>query len=144
VTHRDPDEMPDDNQREIMCLIADALISVGAPWAMIRQELLRMTFGDKPPWDHVPAQRTLERMMLAYFECDSMTELRAKRKDTVAVTLKAKAVMMALQGNPTMLIFCLKNLAGWSDNVKPVPTEDEAKNIVKLAYERSKLGGTSA
>jgi hypothetical protein len=68
-----------------------------------------------------------------------MTMYREKRKDSLKIQLKNKAVTMALNGNVSMLIFCLKNLCGWSDNVQPVPEPEEAKNRIRLAYDPKRI-----
>ena len=58
-----------------------------------------------------------------------------KHKDTLKISLKGKAVTMALAGNVPMLIFCLKNLCGWADTVQAVPDPESAKNQIRLAYD---------
>lgn len=48
----------------------------------------------------------------------------------IPLQLIAKAVDLALAGNATMLIFCLKNLCGWKDN----PDEKTDDTPVKVVY----------
>lgn len=42
-------------------------------------------------------------------------EFRDKKTDLTRLKLVQKAVKLALDGNVTMLIFCLKNMCGWRD-----------------------------
>lgn len=48
---------------------------------------------------------------------DTFTAYRAKRMTGVKFTLIQKAIDMAKSGDRTMLIFSLKNLAGWADKL---------------------------
>lgn len=45
----------------------------------------------------------------------TFAEYRDKKVDLTRLKLVQKAVTMAMDGNPTMLIFCLKNLCNWKD-----------------------------
>jgi hypothetical protein len=117
-----------------LCMITDLLLQLGASWPDIRVELFRLSQGKDALYTEVPAEATLERMVLKHFECSNMTEYREKRRDSLKIQLKRKAVTMALGGNVSMLIFCLKNLCGWSDNVQVVPDKEDAKNQIRLAY----------
>lgn len=45
----------------------------------------------------------------------TFTEYHALKMERTATKLQQKALELALSGNNTMLIFCLKNIAGWSD-----------------------------
>lgn len=52
-----------------------------------------------------------------------------------ATKLQQKAIEMALSGDRTMLIFCLKNLAGWTDKLENNhKLTEETKETLKLAY----------
>lgn len=58
-------------------------------------------------------------------------EYREAKLSKVRVKLIQKAIDKALNGDNTMLIFCLKNLCGWGDKVEQVHTQ---KGVLKLAY----------
>jgi hypothetical protein len=117
-----------------IAMLCDLLLQLGSSWPDVRTELFRLMQGKDAVYTEVPSEATLERMLLKHFECSNMTEYREKRKDSLKIQLKRKAVTMALGGNVSMLIFCLKNLCGWSDNVQVVPDKEDAKNQIRLAY----------
>ena len=48
----------------------------------------------------------------------SFTDYHALKMERTATKLQQKAIEMALGGNNTMMIFCLKNLAKWSDKIE--------------------------
>ena len=55
----------------------------------------------------------------------TFTEYHALKLDRTAYKLQQKAIDMALSGNTAMMIFSLKNLAGWSDNAAELNSEDK-------------------
>lgn len=125
--------------RAQIAMLCDLLLNLGASWPDIRIELFRLMQGKDAKYDEIPSQSTLETIVLQHFEAANLTDLREKRKDSLKIQLKRKAVTMALGGNVSMLIFCLKNLAGWSDNVQPVVVPEEAKNQLRIAYDRDTI-----
>ena len=61
------------------------------------------------------------------------TDYRLKKLDHTVIKLTQKAIGLALNGNITMLIFCLKNLCGWADkNDSKEISEKTVINISKL------------
>ena len=58
----------------------------------------------------------------------TFTQLREKCLDKTRLALQQKAIQLALHGNPTMMIFALKNLCGWSDKIEQ-KTEISGKAI---------------
>ena len=125
--------------RAQIAMLCDLMLQLGATWPDIRIELFRLMQGKDAKYGEVPKQSTLETILCDHFECVNLTDYREKRKDSLKIQLKRKAVTMALSGHATMLIFCLKNLAGWSDNVQPVPSTEEMKNTIRLAYDAKSL-----
>ena len=63
---------------------------------------------------HNTLVREIERLYSLTFE-----EYRDEKVDLTRLKLVQKAVKMALEGNVTMLIFCLKNMCGWRDRNDP-------------------------
>jgi hypothetical protein len=124
-----------EKEKAAMVPLIDVLLHIGASWPQVRSELFRVSCQQDSPFKRVPSESALERMLLAHVDCANMTEYKEKQKDTLKVSLKGKAVTMALAGNVPMLIFCLKNLCGWADTVQSVPDPENAKNQIRLAYD---------
>lgn len=125
----------DEREKQQIAMLTDVLLSVGATWEQVRIELFRVASGDDAPFSRVPSQSSLERILLDFFDMSNLTEYKEKRKEGIKIALKNKAVHMAMAGNTAMLIFCLKNLCGWADNVQAVPDAETAKNQIRLAYD---------
>jgi hypothetical protein len=83
----------------------------------------------------------------AFFDCSATTisdfiktqhgvtfrEFRAKHMVHTRMGLVRKAIDMAMNGNPAMMIFCLKNVCQWQEQVAP-DTDDVAgeRLVIKL------------
>lgn len=65
----------------------------------------------------------------------NFSEYRDKKMSRTRLTLTQKAIDMAKSGNVTMMIFCLKNLCGWSDRYEDAPV---AAQEVRLVIDRHK------
>ena len=64
-------------------------------------------------------ETTLKNFIKRKFE-ETYTEYSNRKLSTVRIKLVQKAIQMAMSGNNNvMLIFCLKNICKWSDNVEP-------------------------
>ena len=63
------------------------------------------------------SEDTIERNIRAKHNC-TCAEYRNKKMWRTRFNLTEKAVAMAMSGNTTMMIFCLKNLCGWADQVQ--------------------------
>jgi len=71
----------------------------------------------------------------------SFTEYAAIKRQRTAMRLQQKAIEMALGGeeknpNPTMMIFALKNLAGWADKMES--TVEGSGMVINMAYDPDK------
>ena len=63
----------------------------------------------------------------------TFSEYHSLKLQRTSTKLQQKAVEMALKGDRTMLIFCLKNLAGWADKLdQTVDASDEAKKGLQI------------
>lgn len=74
---------------------------------------------------------TLERKIFEREQC-TFAEYRSKRLEDTRLKLQQKALAMAMGGHAALMIFCLKNLCKWSDNVREEITvkADEPKTVV--------------
>ena len=61
------------------------------------------------------SEDTIERRIKAKYNC-TFLEYRQKRSEKIVLRLKQKMIQKALDGDNVALIFCLKNLGGWSDS----------------------------
>jgi hypothetical protein len=77
------------------------------------------------------SEDTIERHIKQKHDC-SFTEYQEKCLAPVKLKLIQKALSKAFDGDNTMLIFCLKNICDWSDNVKT--SIDQATNTINLNY----------
>jgi hypothetical protein len=68
--------------------------------------------------------QTLERKIKKKYKL-TFRQFRAKKLSSTRMKLKQKAVSMALMGDKTMLIFCLKNLVGWADQPAIIDNDEE-------------------
>ncbi len=86
--------------------------------------------------------RTIERFIREQFD-QTFKEFRELHMVHTKNSLIQKAIDMALEGNPVMLIFCLKNLCDWKNegqaetppDKEPTQllTEETALRLVKIA-----------
>ena len=78
---------------------------------------------------------TLERRIKEKYDM-TFTEYRDLKMGRVVLKLQQKAITDALAGNNTMLIFCLKNICGWSDNPNK---EEETKQNIQINISKEDL-----
>jgi hypothetical protein len=69
------------------------------------------------------SEDTIERRIKAKHKC-TFHEYKQKKMGRTSIRLQQKAITMGLDGSIPMLIFCLKNIAKWSDN--PLLEEDSS------------------
>jgi len=68
---------------------------------------------------------TIKRRIKEKYKC-SFEEYREKHLNKTKVKLIQTAINRAIDGNNTMLIFCLKNLCGWADKAEVKTNGDES------------------
>jgi len=72
------------------------------------------------------SEDTIDRRLREDFGTN-FSEYHSLKMQRTAVKLQQKAIEAALKGNTTLMIFCLKNLAGWSDKNDIIQTTHEIK-----------------
>ena len=80
----------------------------------------------------VVTNRTIQRHIKDEHD-QTFEEYREYRLGGTKIKLQQKAIKMGLGGHPTMLIFCLKNLCGWTDK-----QEIQGNQEIKLNYKLDK------
>ena len=63
-------------------------------------------------------------------------EYADKILDKTRWKLQNKAITLALGGNVSMLIFCLKNICKWSDRVETTLSEDSKPIVLKYGFDK--------
>ena len=71
-------------------------------------------------------EKTLKNKIREKFDLN-FKEYKGTVFGTTVLKLQQKAIMMGLEGNVPMLIFCLKNLCGWSDKQE---SADSAQDVI--------------
>ena len=77
---------------------------------------------------------TIERHIRKKFDMN-FTDYRDKKMSHTRLSLIQKAQEQAKTGNTAMLIFCLKNLCGWSDKMEHGFDKDKQTIILKYNLE---------
>lgn len=83
------------------------------------------------------SEDTVERRIRDWENC-SFKDFKSRYSRDVKNKLIDKALEMAAQGHPTMLIFCLKNCCGWSDKVELESTDDKP-TVIRVAYSENDI-----
>jgi hypothetical protein len=81
------------------------------------------------------SEDTIERR-IKKFEKLTFSEFKEKYSLKVKHKLINKALEMAMSGNSTMMIFCLKNLCGWDDRAEQ---KNQEPVVITLAYSKESL-----
>jgi hypothetical protein len=79
------------------------------------------------------SEDTISRRILDWENC-TYTEFRDRHSYGVKQKLISKALEMAMSGNATMMIFCLKNYCEWSD--KPTSPADMGSTSIHIKYKQ--------
>lgn len=88
-------------------------------------------------------KRTIERFIRDEYNL-SFKELRDQQMNHTRYALVQKAINMAMSGNTVLMIFCLKNLCGWSDNSSnsesaPIQLNYSVENAIEQKKIRDQL-----
>ena len=79
--------------------------------------------------------KTMERRLREDHDM-TFTEYQKLKSERISLKLQQKAIQTALGGNITMMIFCLKNMAGWSDKIE---SENNDSLKIQIDVDDSKL-----
>jgi AraC-like DNA-binding protein len=72
----------------------------------------------------------------------TFSEYCSLRRQRTATKLQQKAIEQAIRGNTALMIFCLKNMAGWADKMEQDVNHNG--NAITLNYNLEKLTGKEA
>lgn len=73
----------------------------------------RPTLSETANWFNA-SEDTIERSIKKIEKC-SFGDFRDRYSQHLKQKLRERAIELAMNGHPTMMIFCLKNLCGWGD-----------------------------
>jgi AraC-like DNA-binding protein len=81
------------------------------------------------------SERTIERYIKDNFNV-TFVEFRNQNMVHTRLTLVREALKQAQNGNTALLIFCLKNLCGWSDKIEHGFDKDKKTILLKYNLEQ--------
>lgn len=114
----------------------------GRPEAQIEKKRLENLMRLRPSLEEAAYQlavsvSTLQRFIRKTYGV-SFDQFRDQKGGETKLKLVETAIKMAIEkGNVTMLIFCLKNVAGWKDN--PTPAAETQDQSFKLNYSKQEI-----
>jgi hypothetical protein len=79
------------------------------------------------------SEDTIERRIREWVNC-TYSEFKERHSSNIKQKLMNKAFEMALAGNATMMIFCLKNYCGWAD--KPLESQANSTHEIHLVIDQ--------
>ena len=102
---------------------------------LIKLMQIRPSIKEAADWFNT-SQDTIDRR-IKKFEKLTFAEFKEKHSTNTRHKLIDRAMEQALNGNATMMIFCLKNYCGWADNAT-TEINSEPK-VTRLAYSPDQL-----
>lgn len=117
----------------------DEKAAIGRPKSEIDKGQLESLMRLKPTLADTAAffkvcERTIERHIREHFDL-SFVEFREQNGVHTRLSIQRKAIQLATEGNVTMLIFCLKNMCGWTDKGDDSQVQVNIQNNVQQSVE---------
>ena len=111
----------------------ESLIQVTANQDYIAERMLIKDGKAVTPKSIATYRKRIQRALKDKYQL-TFVQYKAQRMEGIKTQLIHKALERAIQGNSnTMLIFCLKNICGWSDKAeKEITAEAESRLVIQM------------